>query len=245
MRHEMFHEDVKTCQHEQITELLRLEGRGCIAGSWPAWCPPAPLLWPFSAEFFYLASSLLWYMGLFLPRQRTFYFSWLNVIRFLLAHFISPLSSLWTAAETKSTGPSFPPGLWQAGPWMGQNEGQLLILILDIQSLCCMRSLDSALVRNSQTATQQLQAISITTEVSRKEFCHCCHWIIFHSPDWFVLFLFKQMPNSSMCEELLTQEVNSDFGPGEETEESLMWESVLPFLEENLGYLHCVVKVES
>lgn len=53
------------------------------------------------------------------------------------------------------------------------------------------------------------------------------------------------MPSNSMCEELLTHEVESDFGPGEETGESLTWESALPFLEENLGYLHYVVKVES
>lgn len=109
-----------------------------------------------------------------------------------------------------------------------------------------MRSLDSALVRSSQNAAQQLQAISITTpltEVSGKGF-YCCHWIFFYSPDWFVLSLFKQMPNNLMCEELLTHEVKSDFGPGEETGESLTWESVLPFLEENLGYLHCVVKAE-
>lgn len=90
-----------------------------------------------------------------------------------------------------------------------------------------------------------LLAISITTEVSRKEFCYYCHWIFFYSPDWFVLSLFKQMPNNSMCEELLTHEVKSDFRPGEETGESLTWESLLPFLEENLGYLHYVVKVES
>lgn len=73
-------------------------------------------------------------------------------MRFLLAHFFSPLSSLWAAAPTKSPGPSFPPGLcpmglWQAGPWLGQNEGQLQIFLLDIQDLCCMRSFDSALVR--------------------------------------------------------------------------------------------------
>lgn len=131
---------------------------------------------------------------------------------------------------------------------MGQNEGQLLVFLLDIQCLCCVRSLDSALVRSSQKATQELQAISITTlltEISRKEFCYCCHWIFFHSHDWFLLSLFKQLPNNSTCEELLTHEVKSDFKPGEETGESLTWESVLPFLEENLGYLHYVVKVES
>lgn len=61
----------------------------------------------------------------------------------------------------------------------------------------------------------------------------------------FVLSLSKQMPNNLICEELLTHEVKSDFRPRGETGESLTWESVLPFPEENLGYLHYVVKVES
>lgn len=185
MWHEMFHEDVQTCQHKKLQNCWAVRVRV------HCWLMDRP----FSAEPFHLAGlqpALV--QGAISPRVEDSLFLFIKCHDISPGTFLQPLDSLSMAAQTKWLGPSFPPDLyptrlWQAGPWMGQNEGQLLVLLLGVQSLCCMRSSESVLVRSSQNATQQLQAIS-QKRSQKKEFCCCCHWI-FYSPDWFCAVSFQ------------------------------------------------------
>ncbi|KAK4810782.1 hypothetical protein QYF61_008754, partial [Mycteria americana] len=56
----------------------------------------------------WVAPSIYWCLGLFLPKCRTWHFPWLNCMRFLSAHFSSLLRSLWVAARPSGISASPP-----------------------------------------------------------------------------------------------------------------------------------------
>lgn len=239
----------KHVKNNKITEWLRLEGWGCIAGSWSTWCPPAPPQVLFCRAAFQMDGlQPILAHGVICPQVEDFTLLFIKFHSIPVGSFLQPTEVPLNSSTTQISW-SHLPSRDQAGPWRGQTESQLLTFLLDVQSLCHVKGLDSAVAKSPQNAKHQLQGISITSSPGSG----LKRGILF--PLSLSLFLKSWLFHCLYSDNCQTIEFLKNFrlmgwsltlGRSDKLGNSYVGVcGLFTFLGGNLGYLHCVVKVES